>query len=209
MADDSVREPLLELVPDPISTRHRQRFSKFKCLPSSPWTQVLFVSSVFTSLSCFLFFCTVATGHFVLPLNPKTPENGSNNPVAPNPSPNGEYVAAILAGILYSTSTQLFVAVRSYFSRTRISSESNSHQRGTIFLFRVQWSEQKNAIRFGVLNLIIGGPVYIGASAHFLKSQFPDIELMDAVVHFLVAVPFMAMAVFLLFGWAESIRAKK
>ncbi|KAH8822301.1 hypothetical protein DL96DRAFT_1620672 [Flagelloscypha sp. PMI_526] len=203
----NVQAPLLEslALPDPMPKWHF-KFPQIRIQLSSLFFYLI-ISLAFTCVSCFTFFSSVALGRLWLTWS-KThnPEDGSSrNPSVPLPSARGEYASAALAGVFFSISCQLIYGVIWFFENLSIRPAKPNSNAGFSTTQRKSWVRRrllqlKEPAVWLALDLFFGGPAFMVLSGLILKrpSIFPDMEIKDLVIHYLVAVPMVLFCLFVL-----------
>ncbi|KAH8822298.1 hypothetical protein DL96DRAFT_1620656 [Flagelloscypha sp. PMI_526] len=176
----TAQESLLESSPilNPSSTR--QRFPKIRA-----YIGLACYALPLIFFSSFIFFSSVALGRVWL-VHEKTPEGPSRSAGA-----REEYIAAALAGILFSISCGIIFTYYLFVGQVRTPSRIIS------FL-----DNFKNPFISLPLNFLIGGPLYLVLSGLILKlvSIYPDIQVGAIVGHYLVALPVVVVGLVVVSG---------
>ncbi|KAH8822240.1 hypothetical protein DL96DRAFT_1559900 [Flagelloscypha sp. PMI_526] len=120
--------------------------------------------------------------------------NDDGTPRTPGVSPPNSkavYISAILAAVFFSLISQLVLGIPMYLSWVREGSPEHQWGRRQWYFF-LRDSRKSQGLRL-ILNIIFGEPLYMVLSGLILRNGFPELELKDLVLDYLIAVPIVAV----------------
>ncbi|KAH8822297.1 hypothetical protein DL96DRAFT_1819819 [Flagelloscypha sp. PMI_526] len=149
----------------------------------SPMSYPIINFSLFTALSSFVFFSSVALGRILLVHGEPLDSDGAVELW----EMWGEYLSAILAGVFFSISCLTIFAVSLSYGKARAPSRATNFYRNVVA-----------SLIWVPLNLLIGGPVHLIITGLILNgfSLFPDMSLKGLVCQYLVALPIISASLF-------------